>query len=34
MNTFVFAPRDGKVVEIKVSVGDAVGEGQELARIE
>jgi glutaconyl-CoA/methylmalonyl-CoA decarboxylase subunit gamma len=34
MNTFVFAPKAGKVVEIKVAVGDAVGEGQSLARIE
>ena len=34
MNTFVFAPKDGKVAEIKVAVGDAVNEGQELARIE
>jgi glutaconyl-CoA/methylmalonyl-CoA decarboxylase subunit gamma len=34
MNTFVFAPKAGKVAEIKVSVGDAVNEGQVLARIE
>ena len=34
MNTFVFAPKAGKVAEIKVSVGDAVQEGQVLARIE
>lgn len=34
MNTFVFAPRAGKIVEIKVGVGDAVNEGQSLARIE
>lgn len=33
MNTFVFAPRPGKVLEIKTAVGDAVGEGQVLARI-
>jgi glutaconyl-CoA/methylmalonyl-CoA decarboxylase subunit gamma len=33
MNTFVFAPKAGKVAEIKVAVGDAVGEGQTLARI-
>jgi glutaconyl-CoA/methylmalonyl-CoA decarboxylase subunit gamma len=33
MNTFVFAPKAGKVAEIKVAVGDAVGEGQSLARI-
>jgi len=34
MNTFVFAPKAGKVAEIKVSIGDAVVEGQGLARIE
>ena len=34
LNTFVFAPKAGKVAEIKVSVGDAVAEGQVLARIE
>ncbi|SPE59076.1 putative propionyl-CoA carboxylase, biotin carboxyl carrier protein [Verrucomicrobia bacterium] len=34
MNTFVFAPRGGKVAEIKVVVGDAVQEGQVLARIQ
>jgi glutaconyl-CoA/methylmalonyl-CoA decarboxylase subunit gamma len=33
MNTFVLAPRSGKVAEIKVAVGDAVGEGQMLAKI-
>jgi len=33
MNTFVFAPKAGKVAEIKVAVGDAVGEGQTLAKI-
>jgi glutaconyl-CoA/methylmalonyl-CoA decarboxylase subunit gamma len=34
MNTFVFAPRPGKVAEIMVAVGDAVLEEQKLARIE
>jgi biotin carboxyl carrier protein len=34
MNTFVFAPKAGKVAEIKVAIGDAVVEGQVLARIE
>lgn len=34
MNTFVFAPRAGKVAEIKVAVGAAVDEGQVLARLE
>jgi biotin carboxyl carrier protein len=34
MNTFVFAPKAGKVAEIKVAVGDAVVESQILARIE
>jgi biotin carboxyl carrier protein len=33
MNTFVFAPKSGKVAEINVAVGDAVGEGQVLAKI-
>jgi glutaconyl-CoA/methylmalonyl-CoA decarboxylase subunit gamma len=33
MNTFVFAPKAGTVLEIKVAVGDAVAEGQSLARI-
>jgi biotin carboxyl carrier protein len=33
MNTFVFAPRAGKVAEIKTSVGAAVEEGQSLVRI-
>lgn len=33
MNTFVFAPRNGKVTEIKVLVGDAVDEGQALVTI-
>jgi biotin carboxyl carrier protein len=34
MNTFVLAPKAGKVAEIKVVVGDAVEEGFVLARIE
>lgn len=34
MNTFVFAPKAGTVAEIKVAVGDAVLEGQALARIQ
>jgi biotin carboxyl carrier protein len=34
MNTFVFAPKAGKVAEVKVAVGDAVVEGQVLARIQ
>jgi biotin carboxyl carrier protein len=33
MNTFVFAPKAGKVAEIKIAVGDAVGESQILAKI-
>lgn len=33
MNTFVFAPRSGKVAEIKTVVGAAVEEGQSLVRI-
>jgi biotin carboxyl carrier protein len=33
MNTFVTAPKAGKVAEILVSVGDAVEEGRLLARI-
>lgn len=33
MNTFVFAPKAGKVSEIRVAVGDAVEENQLLARI-
>ena len=32
MNTFVFAPKSGKVAEIKVAVGDAVEEDQILMR--
>lgn len=34
MNTFVNAPKAGKVTEVKVAVGDAVEENQLLARIE
>ena len=33
MNTFVFAPKSGKIGEIKVAVGDAVEENQVLMRI-
>jgi len=33
MNTFVFAPKSGKIVEIKTVVGDAVEENQVLMRI-
>lgn len=33
MNTFVFAPKNGKVAEIKTAVGSAVEEGQSLVRI-
>lgn len=33
MNTFVFAPKSGKVAEIKTAVGDAVEENQVLMRI-
>ncbi len=33
MNTFVFAPKSGKVAEIKTSVGAAVEEGQVLTLI-
>jgi glutaconyl-CoA/methylmalonyl-CoA decarboxylase subunit gamma len=33
MNTFVLAPKTGKVTEVLVSVGDAVEEGSILARI-
>ena len=33
MNTFVLAPKAGKVAEVLVSVGDAVEEGRILARI-
>jgi glutaconyl-CoA/methylmalonyl-CoA decarboxylase subunit gamma len=34
MNTFVFAPRSGKVAELKAAVGDVVQEGQSLASIQ
>lgn len=34
MNTFVFAPKAGKVAEIKCAVGDAVEENQILMRIQ
>jgi biotin carboxyl carrier protein len=33
MNTFVFAPKAGKVLEIKAAVGDAVEENQVLMRV-
>ena len=33
MNTFVLAPKAGKVAEVLVAVGDVVTEGQILARI-
>jgi glutaconyl-CoA/methylmalonyl-CoA decarboxylase subunit gamma len=33
MNTFVFAPKSGKIIEIKTAVGDAVEENQVLMRI-
>ena len=33
MNTFVFAPKSGRVAEIKSAVGDAVEEHQVLMRI-
>jgi len=33
MNTFVFAPRGGKVTAIKTEVGAAVEEGQTLITI-
>jgi len=33
MNTFVLAPKPGKVVEVLVAIGDAVEEGRILARI-
>jgi biotin carboxyl carrier protein len=33
MNTFILAPKAGKVSEVLVAVGDAVVEGQLLARI-
>ncbi len=34
MSTFVLAPSDGKVTALPVKVGDVVGEGQVLARVE
>jgi biotin carboxyl carrier protein len=34
MNTFVFAPKAGKVTDLKVAVGDAVEEHQILMRIQ
>src|SRR5690348_3164244 len=34
MNTFVFAPKSGKIAEIKTAVGDAVEENQILMRIQ
>src|SRR5579859_110090 len=34
MNTFVFAPKSGRVAEIKTAVGDAVEENQILMRIQ
>jgi biotin carboxyl carrier protein len=34
MNTSVSAPKAGKVAEIMTTIGDAVDEGQLLARIE
>lgn len=34
MNTFVFAPKSGKVAEIRTAVGDAVEENQILMRIQ
>ena len=33
MNTFVFAPKAGKVLEIKVAVADAVEEHQALVKV-
>jgi len=33
MNTFVFAPKSGKIAEIKVAVGDAVEEHQILMKV-
>jgi biotin carboxyl carrier protein len=33
MNTYIYAPKDGKVAEILVKVGDAVAEGQSLINI-
>jgi glutaconyl-CoA/methylmalonyl-CoA decarboxylase subunit gamma len=34
MNTFVFAPKSGKLAEVKVAVGDAVEEHQILMRVQ
>jgi biotin carboxyl carrier protein len=34
MNTFVFAPKAGKVADLKVAVGDAVEEHQILMRVQ
>jgi len=34
MNTFVFSPHAGRIAEIKVAVGDAVNEGQAIARLD
>ena len=34
MNTFVFAPRGGKIAEVGVAVGDVVEENQVLVRIQ
>jgi len=34
MNTFVFAPKSGKVADLKVAVGDAVEEHQILMRVQ
>jgi glutaconyl-CoA/methylmalonyl-CoA decarboxylase subunit gamma len=34
MNTFVLAPKAGKVTEVLVTLGDAVEEGRLLARID
>lgn len=33
MNTFVFAPRNGKIAEVKTAVGATVEEGQALMKI-
>ena len=33
MNTFVFAPKAGKVLEVLVAVGTAVEEGQVLVKV-
>ena len=34
MNTFVFAPRDGKIKDVKTTVGAAVQEGDVLLLME